>query len=523
MEIPNQLAPEELEMVSQRLDSDGDMADKALEIVREFLAERKLILYGGLGLDYALRLNGGHIYPDGERPDYDMLSPQSIEDAYDLADILHDKGFPNVQALPALHAQTMRVRVNFIVVADISYAPPALFESIPYLVFDKGGAPVRFVHPDWQRMDQHQAFCFPFRDPPREPVFHRFGKDLKRFNLLAEQYALPEAPAANTTNEYTVTFPLDAECALHGDTALAVVELMYSGLKQSPPVPWMPDVVSVASNSPDSVANNSPDNGIRVLKVKQRSGRLILATCSLEPEQVLARMGYELTAKCRPLMDILPTVLVAKRVPPAADASQAIAANWKQFPEEICMFSHPGRLLASVAAASLGAFEIRMVSPQYLLMQYLMGYHAQERLKYPTALQGPTSEEYLSRYHDTLALINAGADRLAEVIRDRGGAPDGVLTSSAASLINASPFGLTTQVLGDVNYGEAQLMIAAGDVRSSQSEPHDPVLRKLMPSREELSKAPNRYTPRTASDGASKKRPHVNYDLSWFRWDGGYD
>ena len=60
------------ECTAQKLDADGVMVDRALDIVREFIVERGLILFGGTAIDYALRLKGSKIYPDEQRPDFDF-------------------------------------------------------------------------------------------------------------------------------------------------------------------------------------------------------------------------------------------------------------------------------------------------------------------------------------------------------------------------------------------------------------------------------------------------------------------
>lgn len=44
----------EFEVISQQCDADASLADRALEIVRQFIIDRKLILYGGQAIDFAL-------------------------------------------------------------------------------------------------------------------------------------------------------------------------------------------------------------------------------------------------------------------------------------------------------------------------------------------------------------------------------------------------------------------------------------------------------------------------------------
>ena len=176
----------DFKVVSQRYDADGPMQDRALEIVKKFIADKKRVIYGGLSIDYALRLRGRSIYPDAQRPDFDFFSPRNVEDAYELADILQRAGFSDVGAIRAIHVQTIRVRVNFIFVADVSYAPPDVFARLPTVDYEG----LRVLHPDYQRLDMHLAFCFPFNGAPREDVFHRWSKDVRRFALLQEAYPI---------------------------------------------------------------------------------------------------------------------------------------------------------------------------------------------------------------------------------------------------------------------------------------------------------------------------------------------
>lgn len=210
------------ELVVQRRDVDGPMVDRALEIVKKFIVERRLLIFGGLAIDYALRLKGKSIYPDDQRPDFDFLSPNSVDDAYDLADILYKAGFSGVGVVRGIHVQTMRVKVDFVWVADIGYVPAEVYKRIAHLDY----MDMKIVHPDFQRMDMHLAFCFPFNNPPGENVFYRWRKDLKRFNMLEAQYPIEAAGSAATPVKVdtSVTEHIDKEkFAFNGFTAYAML------------------------------------------------------------------------------------------------------------------------------------------------------------------------------------------------------------------------------------------------------------------------------------------------------------
>src|SRR5262249_38025243 len=113
-------------------------------------------------------------------------------DSNELACILLDAGFENISAINASHITTRRVRLNFVAIADITYIPQNIYDAIPYMTVSKmkeyNG--LRVVHPDFQRMDMHRAFCIPYANPPLEVIWYRLKKDQKRFRLLDAQYPI---------------------------------------------------------------------------------------------------------------------------------------------------------------------------------------------------------------------------------------------------------------------------------------------------------------------------------------------
>jgi len=162
---------------------------RAIEIVKEFIIKNKLIVYGGSAIDYALRLKGDKIYPDDVLtvPDLDFFSPKNYIHAYELADILYAAGFENVRAILASYVRTMRVDViDNHWIADITFCPEEIFNKLPTLNYNG----ILIIHPDYQRVDMHNALSFPFDNPPREVIFNRWSKDIKRFNLLDKYYPI---------------------------------------------------------------------------------------------------------------------------------------------------------------------------------------------------------------------------------------------------------------------------------------------------------------------------------------------
>lgn len=190
----------------------ADTIRSAIETVEHFIINRKLVLYGGQAIDYALRLKGDYIYSDEAAafPDLDFKSPNNVKDAYDLVDIFlgqfksHyvDGTFAGagLGAVKAIHTTTMRVKVEFNFVADISYIPPAIMEKLPYIEFNS----FRVIHPHFQYIDMHHSLSFPFMNAPREAIFHRWKKDVVRYNLLYSYYPIETNVSASFPTESAV-------------------------------------------------------------------------------------------------------------------------------------------------------------------------------------------------------------------------------------------------------------------------------------------------------------------------------
>src|SRR5688572_952506 len=99
-----------------------ELLEKAMELVRAFIVEHNLIVYGGLAIHYhVMSKDGKGIYDPSVLPDYDVLSDDNVNMAYKMGQILHNKEFPDVSVIKAMHVQTMRVRVGPVAVMDLSY------------------------------------------------------------------------------------------------------------------------------------------------------------------------------------------------------------------------------------------------------------------------------------------------------------------------------------------------------------------------------------------------------------------
>lgn len=182
----------------------------AMLLAKEFIVERNLIITGGMALDCMLRLQGFKLYDEntinGSVPDYDVYSPNPVKDSYDFVERLFKLGYDNggeytLDSIRGIHIQTMRVRLEFVSILELSYVPPDIFEKMPTLKYEK----MRIISPIWQRINMHRSLAYPLIDPPREVLFNRLSKDTERFAILDEYYPVTVKTDAVAKHKVAIT------------------------------------------------------------------------------------------------------------------------------------------------------------------------------------------------------------------------------------------------------------------------------------------------------------------------------
>lgn len=164
-----------------------DKIIKSINIVQRYVQKKQLIVVGGQSIDYAIRIKGGEgLYDKGSIPDIDIISDEHFEDAYAIALLLKKADITGISVINALHPTTMKVRVDFQEVCDITYMPTHILNAVPTL-FYKG---YKISHPYYQYVDQHRALSYPLENPPLETILNRGEKDMVRYDLLYEYYPL---------------------------------------------------------------------------------------------------------------------------------------------------------------------------------------------------------------------------------------------------------------------------------------------------------------------------------------------
>lgn len=205
---------------------------EALEVVKKFIIKKKRILYGGMSIDLNLKTAGKKgIYGPEIIPDYDFYSPDPYGDANELSDELYALGFEGVKNHNAMHVSTRKVLIfNTTVVADISYMPKKIFDSMPTQIYQQ----LRFVHPNFQRMDQHRALSRPFDGDIWTVILYRAAKDFDRFKLLNEAYPIEKQQLKAKVATHSVKLPKKTPILIDGFAAYAYIRKAADVLKGSP-------------------------------------------------------------------------------------------------------------------------------------------------------------------------------------------------------------------------------------------------------------------------------------------------
>lgn len=157
---------------------------KMITIVEGFIKKKQLVCYGGISIN-ALLPEEDKIYNfDLELPDYDFFSPNALDDAKELTDLFYKMGYTDVEAKSGQHHGTFKVYVNFIGVADITYIPKELFNTIKASAVKVNG--ILYTDANFLRMGMYLELSRPSGDTDR------WEKVLKRLTLINKYYPLKD-------------------------------------------------------------------------------------------------------------------------------------------------------------------------------------------------------------------------------------------------------------------------------------------------------------------------------------------
>ena len=158
--------------------------DKQQRIVEQFLAEKKLKIYGGVALDKFMPEDDKiYLNREGKIVDYDVYSPQPLKDAVELVNRLYEAGFKYVTLREGVNAGVYKIFNYFQEAADVVYMPQRIYDLIPA----KKIGDLWYVEPRHLRIDLLVALT-----NPKQGIF-RWKKDFERLEKL-EKYFPVEKP-----------------------------------------------------------------------------------------------------------------------------------------------------------------------------------------------------------------------------------------------------------------------------------------------------------------------------------------
>ena len=191
-EIPKTFEEKELEILRSSIDKAEEIQGKAaaqspdilkiIAILENFLKIKKLICYGGTAINNILPEYDQFYNKDVEIPDYDFYSPNSLNDAKELAVIYNKAGYNDVEARAAVHVGTYKVFVNFIPVADVTQMDTRLYKTVLRDSIKING--IYYAPPNFLRMAVYKELSRPKGD------ISRWEKVYKRLVLLNKHYPL---------------------------------------------------------------------------------------------------------------------------------------------------------------------------------------------------------------------------------------------------------------------------------------------------------------------------------------------
>ena len=163
-----------------------------IKIVEAFMRRKKVVCYGGTAINNILPVNDQFYDKDIEIPDYDFFSINALKQVKELADIFFKEGYTEVEVRPSVHADTYKLYVNFIPVADVTQFEPKIYKILLKNSIRKEG--ISYAPPDYLRLQTYNELARPDGDVTR------WEKIYKRLILLNKHYPFKENPKCSQIN-----------------------------------------------------------------------------------------------------------------------------------------------------------------------------------------------------------------------------------------------------------------------------------------------------------------------------------
>lgn len=175
----------ENELERKRIQKKRHVNDKILNIVREFIIDKKLICYGGTAINDILPKEQQFYNYETDIPDYDFFSPNAMEHAKELCNIFTKENVHSIESKNAFIHGTYKVFVNFVAIADITQVDKGFYEHLQKHNIQKDK--IMYTPPEFLRMSLHQELARPLGDISRwEKVYSRLQVLNNYFPILAK-------------------------------------------------------------------------------------------------------------------------------------------------------------------------------------------------------------------------------------------------------------------------------------------------------------------------------------------------
>lgn len=172
-----------------------DDVKEIVQIVLDFVKEKKRKVYGGFGLNAVIKFRNKNdaFYAESEIPDIDIYSSSPIDDLVELCDTLHSKGYTDAFGTEAFHQETYKIFTKGYNAIDLSYVPKMIYDNIPFVEIEG----IRYVHPSFATIDFFRMLSEPFFSS------WRWRKVFTRLQLIQKYYPIQKmSPDKNILNAY---------------------------------------------------------------------------------------------------------------------------------------------------------------------------------------------------------------------------------------------------------------------------------------------------------------------------------
>jgi hypothetical protein len=334
--------------------------------------------------------------------------------SYDLADKLYQDGLTSARAITGMHAETQRVdpQDNHFI-ADITYVPAGVFKLLPVLNYNG----MLILDPLYQRIDLHSALSFPYDDSPREVIFARWQKDIKRFNQMDEFYPVSGYVDLNKINDsldtpdglklMKVSMPVSMKrSVMTGFLAYAVMCQLYLDFCKSKDLQKTNDLQSTDALTPikvngvevtaDSITFSAPVDVIELIDVKTHKRVDEFKLHNVKKFEKLFNLHFsriEGVVNKSELSDL-------SDLPSKSNSTTIIIYD-------------SGTRLMSTNSVHFGEKSFRIANLQYQLKSCLANYFIYSK-GINTDINKPLAEYYLLMYDNLIKMLNVFEEHLSE-------------------------------------------------------------------------------------------------------------